>query len=424
MLSENKTIKFLINYRLQILWAIAVILIAYFLFYSVNHISNPSNGFASYYTASKLIMEGENPSDFYNDEYFSNKVKNYVPGIYEIYLVNLPTTGLLLLPLAYFDYSTARVFWISCNLILLAVTMFFIVKRMQIKIELLPFVLVLIFSFQPLYSNVAHAQAYILIFCLLVFSFLGIRAGKNFMPGFLVGITFITKSAGIFLILLFIILKKWKSLAWAGITIIILTVITFPVLGYNSWMVYADRLMNYSSDPSLSVTAYQSIFSFFHHLFIFNKEWNPNPILDLPIIGYSVTLMFSLCILLMTVFNTIKYKNTELAFASFISAGLILNPTSIDYHYVLILIPILILIDWLMKNQSRIIWLTFILSFLLIALSIPYLSPKVSDGFLALLAYPKLYGAVGLWYLSLVAAKTSKSESLEKNVKQLHYIPH
>ncbi len=111
MASESFIRKFLSKYKLEILWSVAVILIAYFLFYSFKHTLIPSNGFASYYTASRLIIEGENPSDFYNDEYFSSKVKNYVNGIYEIYSVNLPTTALMVLPLAFFSHDTARIFW-------------------------------------------------------------------------------------------------------------------------------------------------------------------------------------------------------------------------------------------------------------------------------------------------------------------------
>jgi hypothetical protein len=99
----------------------------------------------------------------------------------------------------------------------------------------------------------------------------------------------------------------------------------------------------------------------------------------------------------------------DLAFGTFIIVGIILSPPSIDYHYVLMLIPILILFNWLIKNPSKILWIFFGISYLLIAASIPYISPKITGGLWALFAYPKLYGALGLWVLSLHASYSSRS---------------
>jgi hypothetical protein len=76
----------------------------------------------------------------------------------------------------------------------------------------------------------------------------------------------------------------------------------------------------------------------------------------------------------------------------------------LDYHYVLILIPVLIILDWLRQNPSKIFWILFIIFYLLIAVFIPYISPKVTGSLLALFAYPKLYGAIGLLILMLFAS--------------------
>jgi hypothetical protein len=411
MSSETFSRKFFPKYKLEILWTIAIILIAYFLFFSIKYTLIPSNGFASYYTASRLIIEGENTSDFYNDDYFSSKVQNYVNGIYEIYSVNLPTTALMVLPLAFFSHDTARIFWNIFNLLLLAFTIYFILRKMQFNQLWLPFTLILIFSFQPLYSNMLQAQAYVFIFFLLSFVFFGYKFDKEKLVGFCMGIVLIAKSAGTILLFLFAIQKKWKSLLWVFIYLLIIILLSLPILGINSWLVYLDKLLNYSSDPSLSVTAHQSIYSFCYHLFSYNSKWNLNPIIDQAIIAKMLMIIFSLSVILLTVYYVIKFKKVELAFGSFIIISLIANPTTMDYHYVIILIPIFILIEWLRRNGTRIYWSLFIFSFLLIALDFPYVSPKLSGGWLALLAYPKLYGAVGLWGIFLIAMNNTKYEN-------------
>jgi len=235
----------------------------------------------------------------------------------------------------------------------------------------------------------------------LVLIFFGYVKGKQKLVGVITGLILILKSAGTYLLLLFVIQKRWKCLLWFFISIVSIFVLTLPFFGLDSWIDYSNKLINYSSSPTLSVTAYQSIHSFFHHLFIFDAKWNPEPILNLKIVGILLTIISSLIILAVTIFNIIKYKKTDLAFGLFIIAGLILNPASIDYHYMLILLPVLILIDWLRRKPSKNLWILFGVSFILIALNIPYVSPKVTGSWLALFAYPKLYGAMGLWLLAL-----------------------
>lgn len=397
------------RYKVQILWVIASVIVAYFIFFNVKNAALPSYGFASYYTASRLLLEGEYVSSFYDDDWFSERVEKYVPGVYEIYLVNLPTTSLVALPIAAFDYKTARIIWITFNLLILLVVVGLIVSKMKYRDAWLPLVLLIFLSFQPLYANISFGQIYIFIFCLLVLGWFAFAAQNEKILGIIIGVIFILKTAGTFLWILLAIQKKWKSLLWVLVTALFLFVITLPFFGLNSWLAYGNKLINYTDSPTLSVTAYQSVHSFFHHLFVFNEQRNPEPVINLPIIGKSLTIIFTLCILIVTIVSALKFKKSDLAFGSFIIAGLILNPATIDYHYVLILIPIIILIDWLKNNPAPGVWTIFLFSFILIALSIPYTSPKVTSGLWAVLAYPKLYGALGLWGLSLRASYVSKS---------------
>ena len=119
MLFFSKISNKIFGFRLQILWVIATALSIYFLYFSFKNANQPSQGFASYYTASNLLIKGESVADFYNDDWFSSKVEKYVPGVYEIYLINMPTTALIFLPIANFNYKTAKIIWTIFNLLLL-----------------------------------------------------------------------------------------------------------------------------------------------------------------------------------------------------------------------------------------------------------------------------------------------------------------
>ena len=408
MLFFSKIPNKIFGFRLQILWVIAAVLSLYFFYFSFKNASQPSHGFASYFTASKLLIEGEDVADFYDDDWFSSKVEDYVPGVYEIYLVNMPTTALIFLPIANLDYKTAKLIWNIFNLVFLAVIVSLTIKQKKFEGIWLPLVFIILFSFQPLYANISFGQVYVFIFCLLVIAWFAYESGSEKLLGIIIGLGLILKTAGIFLLILLAIKKKWKVISWVFVTIVFLFTVILPIFGLDPWFAYFNKLLGYTSGPTLSVTAYQTIHSFFHHFFVFDTQWNPEPLINLPFIGKSLTLVFSILIFVITVFSVIKNNKPDLAFGVFVILGIILSPASIDYHYMLMLILILILYNWLIKNPSIALWKIFVISFLLIGVSLPYTSQKITGGSWAVFAYPKLYGALGLWVLSLRASYNSK----------------
>lgn len=398
----------LFSVKVQILWFAAIILSIYFIYFSIKNAGKPSHGSASYYTASRLLLEGENVADFYDDDWFSSKVEDYVPGVYEIYLVNMPTTALVFLPIANFDYETAKIIWTIFNILLLTVVFGLIINKLNLEGAWLPSAFIILLAFQPLYSNIAFGQVYILIFFLLVLAWFAYESGNELLLGISIGLVFILKTAGIFLLILLVIKKKWRALLWFFAIVLFLFAVTLPIFGIESWSAYFNKLLDYSSSPTLSVTAYQTIHSFFHHFFVLDGQWNPAPLVNLPLLGKSMTIIFTLIILNVALIIAIKSKKSELVFGSFIIVGIILSPPSIDYHYMLMLIPIFILFDWLIKNPSVFLWSLFAISYLLIAASLPYISPKITGGIWAVFAYPKLYGALGLLVLSIRASYITK----------------
>jgi len=80
----SSTLQKIFQIKIQILWIIVAILSVYFIYHLVLNAVRPSHGFASYYTASRLLIEGEDVADFYDDDWFASNVEKYVPGVYEI----------------------------------------------------------------------------------------------------------------------------------------------------------------------------------------------------------------------------------------------------------------------------------------------------------------------------------------------------
>ncbi|MBK9097265.1 MAG: hypothetical protein IPM14_03915 [bacterium] len=105
---KDRIVKSISKYGNHILWVITSLLFFLLIYHILSSSTKSTHGFAAYYTASRLFLGGENISNFYNDDWFSSKVAEYVPGVYEIYLVNLPTTVFITLPVSIFEYNIAR----------------------------------------------------------------------------------------------------------------------------------------------------------------------------------------------------------------------------------------------------------------------------------------------------------------------------
>ncbi len=407
-LSSKQYKEKLLKNRNKILWGTAIILAAYFIFFVVTNASRSTHGFVAYYTASKLLAEGEDVSGFYNNDWFSSNVKRFVPEVYEIYNVNMPTTSLIMLPLVKFDYSTARIIWTIFNFIILFAAVSFLIRKFNYKEFWVPLILILFLAYQPLYANFSFGQAYILIFCLLIVAWYAYVSGNEKLLGIAIGLIFILKSTSFIFWLLLLVQRRWRSLVWGFAAILIIILLSLPWIGFDAWQTYAGKITGFVSNPSLSVTAYQTIHSFFHHLTTFSKEWNPEPLFNLPLLGDLLSVFCVLIIVAVSSFIAFKQNKSEMAFGIYVITGLIISPVSLDYHYTILLLPILILINNIRKDSTAMLWVLILISISLIAVYLPYASPRLAKGVWAFFAYPKLYGAIGLWGLFIRAAYRSE----------------
>jgi hypothetical protein len=408
LLSSKQFVEKILQYKVQLLWGIVLILSAYFIYFVIVNSDRATHGFATYYTSSKLLAEGEDVSRFYDDDWFSSNVKRFVPEVYEIFNVNMPTTSLIMLPLVKFDYSTARIIWTIFNLFILFAAVLFLIQKFDYKEFWAPLILILFLSYQPLYANILFGQAYILIFCLIIVAWYAYVSGNEKMLGVAIGLIFIFKSSS-FLFWLFLLLqKRWKSILWGLLTVSVVILFSLPWIGFNAWQTYAGKITGFVSNPSLSVTAYQTLYSYFHHLTSFNQQWNPEPLINLPLLGNLLSIFSVLIIAGVSSFIAFKQNKSEIAFGIFIIAGLIISPVSLDYHYTILLLPILMLINNIRKDATAMLWVMILIFVSLISAYLPYASPRLAKGVWAVFAYPKLYGAIGLWGLLIRAAYRSE----------------
>ena len=186
-------------------------------------------------------------------------------------------------------------------------------------------------------------------------------------------------------------------------------------MGFDAWRTYFRLLLGFSAQPSLAVTAYQTQLGFFRHLLTYDAQWNPAPLFQAPILGTWLSWLGLLLIVTVSVRRVMLTSQDDLTFAVFVIANIILSLVSLDYHYTLLLLPIATLMA--QGREWPTFWLKIglVIAMALIATDLPYRAPRLATGPWALLAYPKLYGALLLWRLALVGGeRTGKDADLNR----------
>jgi hypothetical protein len=175
---------------------------------------------------------------------------------------------------------------------------------------------------------------------------------------------------------------------------------TLPWFGLEAWGLSFHASMTLVTGPEPAITAYQTLPGFARHLFVVGP-FSPRPLYASPPLAQLVEYGGAALLLSGATIVSLRARNRDLSFVAFVMIGLILSPLALDYHYMLALVPIAILAARLARRQRRWLFLILTAAYALIAADLPYRSPALTEGAWAILAYPKLYGALLLWGLAM-----------------------
>ncbi len=389
-----------------LLWGVVLFVAVRFALWLPEAAKRPSHGFVAYYTASKLLAEGADSSQFYDVVWFKAQIARFQPLASDVH-INPPTTNLLLLPLVGLDYTGARLVWTIFSLICLAGVAWWWIRTLPLSGPEIPLLWILLLWNQPAMASFYLGQTYLFLLALLVVAWVGYRQGWGGVMGVALALLLLLKLAGVFLWLLLLAQRQWRVLAWGTAVSLSLFLISLPWLGWPAWLNYLELLRGFASQPERAVTAYQTIPSLFAHLFTLDAQWNPHPLWVMPGVGDGLTWLVTAVLLLLSTLLAVKTAGQnhlrDLHFAIFTTLSIILSPLALDYHYPLLLLPVVLLWVWLGRLPTRQKWMWRLVlgtAVFAIVADLPYRSPRLAGGAWALLAYPKLYGALLLWVLA------------------------
>lgn len=360
-----------------------------------------SGEFAAYWTAARLVSEGAPVDRFYEDGEFRGRLRANGIAQNDIWYPNPPTTALVFLPLSGLRYETARTAWVGLSGLLLLGTVALLAWTAGLKGGFLVAFVLFGLHGQPTLADLGHGQIYVFVTALLAVAARAFVLGRPRAFGSLLGVLAAVKLAGSHLWLLAIPRRLRTGLLWAVGSAALIALLSVPFVGLAGWRAYLSVPGRIASDPTFSVTAFQSLGGLVRRLLVSDLTWNPYPLLAASLVAAVLVVCVQVALAGAVLLCASRGRSRTLAFSTAILAALLASPFSQDYTYVQAVVPVAFLLSALQTRRSRAGTMAALVGLLLIGASAWHKAPAFQDGAAALLAYPKVYGALILLALAV-----------------------
>jgi hypothetical protein len=302
--------------------------------------------------------------------------------------------ALMAAPIAVFGHNAARALWLAASLAALAAASWsWLRDRERLGAPYTALVIAVVLLNPATFANLRTGQGYLFVFALLTGAALSILAGHDRRAGVLLGLAFAFKSTGLPLLILLVVMRRWRALEAFALVLVATVAVTAVLIDGEVWWRYPSAVSEFVNRPSGSTTAYQTTFGLFRRLCVADSRWNPRPAASCAAIAMAVP-----SLLLATAMLTTMLLAPRAPARLWVAAGICLCelvlPAAAEPHYVLFAIPVAMLI---LPPAALILFA------LLYLIPLEYTAQVFTDGWRMLAAYPRLYALWLLWTVAVVS---------------------
>jgi Glycosyltransferase family 87 len=364
------------------------------------HLTTATTSFPGYWTVARMLLEGTPAVDLYQNELLAQRLaaENFSGDR----MLGPPGLALTLLPLAWLPYTTARAIWILGALVpALALCLAWLGRRVG-GVAGVVFALWWAWS-RPVQAGFEVGQVYPLFLVLLCLGLHAWEVDKARLGGLaLAPLVFLRGWHGLPQAFGWLWSRRPAGTLWAGVGIVGLVVVTLPLLGIAAWrhFVFVHAAEAVQADTA-SALAYQTWRSFALHLTTFHPRYSPSP--PLSGLGPWLWVLGVAAISLGSLWATRRLSPRDpLGFAIWTLVATLLAPFAEDYQLVLLAMPAAVIWSGAPRGRAAVV-----VALLLLLPAWHFNDPALSPGWLALKAYPRVYGSLLLWIVAVVAAGRS-----------------
>ncbi len=377
-------------------------------------INTPTQGFVAYYTASYVVTHG-GAADLEDDSRFAVWLRRAGIDLPEVYAGNTPTLALLMLPLIGFSPATAQTLWLTLNVIMLVVCTWLAGRLCAPSDPTVRWGIAAIFPLlAPVRETIHFGQVYLLLALLSLLVIQALRRGSDLPAGLAVAAIILIKPYyGLLALALLTWTRRRKATAASLAAVVLVILATLPILA-SAWPGFLQAQASITTLTSASIPANQTLASLFQHLFVYNSDWNPKPLMDLPWLATGLRWLLSILLAGITLW---RVRDEFALWGAALILMPVLSPVGEPHHYTLLLFPVALAILALVdgprtRPRSRIVPVLIVGGILLLTVPWPNLRDMALwEGWRGLFAYPRVVGALLLWLASVIVARTAEEKA-------------
>jgi hypothetical protein len=329
----------------------------------------PIKDFGNYYYGSKLLLDGKFDTRIYtNLEYFNREIKKSgETEFFENYLPVPPFTALFYTPFCLLGSINAKTVFNLVSLLLFCLSLKDLFFKLNLRSPLL-LLLPIIFIY-PFYNNILQGQSYLLILSFLIWIFIATENNHNIIPSLLFALVFTLKVFPIVILLYFLLIKKYRIIAYSLLFGILFYGLSVMFIGYRTVNLYfteiIPRLFNNEIIGPYHFSN-QSLYTLLLNFFTYDQLANPQPFLNSPLLVIAIESI------IVTVILCLIYslrKSDRFQFFSLVIFSIILISRYNTSYSMILLFPAGVALIRAWSHERTIIIIS--LSLLLISTSFP-----------------------------------------------------
>lgn len=262
------------------------------------------------------------------------------------YNAHPPASVLPTLPLARLNFSDAMLAWNLMSLAALAAGLAGLVAGLKMPRHWLPPALVLLPLGLPVYGNLQQGQLTPLLFAMVVAAWALDRTGRPAAAGLFIGTAAALKLFPAYLVIVFAVRRSWRALFAAAAAFAAWNLAAVAVLGWEPYRDYL-RVVLHQQELVRSWACNLSIAGSWHKLFDPAAEVALAPCLwhspALARCGIAASDLAITAFVATAVHRARTLEQRDLAFATAVSAMLLVSPVTWDVSMLFLLLPIAVL---------------------------------------------------------------------------------
>jgi hypothetical protein len=337
--------------------------------------------FPNYYTAARVVLSHADVRTLYeypdfqrsmNEAGFEEQLGGYVP--------QTPIACLPFIPLTLLNPVQARRVWLMLNLVLLWLTLWMLSKTTTFRI---PELWLIVFCGYPaLRQNFVLGQYYVVLAAVIALALYSLVRFRNLLAGCALGVVVSLKLYGAPIVLFLACKRRFRVLAAISAVIIVALIITVARFGVGGMTYYFAQVLPRSLagetlDPFNP--ANNSVATMLRRVFIAEPELNPHPLVVSPFAFAFLKTAFAFVVLAVPSFVSWVRRGapTQIEFAWWVIAMLLISPNTALYTFVLLMLPVALLLDYYPRRQWPLILIPYIVLCLPLRPSWSWTFPKV-----------------------------------------------